>query len=101
MLPLDTIHARVQEFHRDLEDRKHDLVDTDLEASMLCEVSRLNLLNFLKVFEVEMEHKEQGNDHQISSEKKDDLILRLQNEVRALNDQVIALRSDKIGKVFT
>ena len=53
---LDTIHAQVLELHRELEDRKDTLLvmENDLAASMLCEVSRLNLLNILKVFEVEM-----------------------------------------------
>jgi len=39
---LDTIHAQVLELHRELEDRKDKLLvmENDLEASMLCEVSR-------------------------------------------------------------
>jgi hypothetical protein len=36
------------------EDKESKLMVEDLEASMLCEVFRLNLLTFLKVFQVEL-----------------------------------------------
>jgi hypothetical protein len=56
VVPLETLQAQVLELHREMEDRKHDLMlENNLEASMLCEVSRLNLLNFLKVFQVEVD----------------------------------------------
>jgi hypothetical protein len=95
VVPLEALQTRVLELHREMEDRKHDLMlENDLEASMLCEVSRLNLLTFLKVFQVEMDLEPElgsGDDNQ--------LISRLRGEVKTLSEQVIVLRSEKIVQV--
>jgi hypothetical protein len=95
VIALETLQSRVQEAMQRLEERENLLLlEDDLEASMLCEVSRLNLLNFLKVFQVEMDLEPElgpGDDNQ--------LISRLRGEVKTLSDKVIVLRSEKIVQV--
>ena len=76
-------------------EEKERLVVEDLEASLLCEVSRLNLLNFLKVFGVDLKL---GGD--VSSEERDQLISGLRGEVQMLSDQVVVLRSKIIVQVL-
>jgi hypothetical protein len=92
------------------EDKESQLMVEDLEASMLCEVSRLNLLTFLKVFQVELHlEPELGSgdgsgdgketENQMSPEEAAQLISGLRGEVKTLSEQVIVLRSEKIVQV--
>jgi hypothetical protein len=60
----------------------------DLEASMLCEVSRLNLLNFLKVFQVELGLELGSGDSAAKEEKQE-----RDEEISKLNEQIFLLRS--------
>jgi hypothetical protein len=87
VVPLETLKARVLELHRELEDRKHDLIlENDLEASMLCEISRLNLLNFLKVFQLELEMGSEDSNAKGGKQERDE-------EISKLNEQIFLLRS--------
>ena len=91
VLPLETIQAQALEFHRELKDREHNLaVENDLEASMLCQVSRLNFLNFLKVFQVEVE---------FGDERVGEVLSPMREEISKLNEQILVFKSNLIIKV--
>jgi hypothetical protein len=65
-----------------LEATEHQLISEDeLEASMLCEVGRLHLLNLLRVFEVKLEWGD--DDH-------DQLIAHLQQQIAVLESDLNA-----------
>jgi hypothetical protein len=82
------------------EEKKSQLMVEDLEASLHCDVSRLNFLSFLKVFKMEVDLGDGDvNAKQISSEETEQLLSALCGEVKALCDQVIVLRSEKIVQV--
>jgi hypothetical protein len=100
---LEMIQSRAKELYEELEAKEEALmIGGELEASLLCEVDRLNLLNLLKVFEVEL-HVSPGDDqrdeNQISPEVAAQLISGLRGEVKTLSEQVIVLRSEKIVQV--
>jgi hypothetical protein len=53
--PVEKIRCQAKELYEELEATEHQLISEDeLEASMLCEVGRLHLLNLLRVFEVKL-----------------------------------------------
>jgi hypothetical protein len=97
VLPLETIQSQATRLLAELADRESQLMDEDaLEASMLCEVVRLNLLNLLRIFEAGVEVAgSEGNGNEESAE----MISNLQKEVSELRKANSVLRSDLNRKV--
>jgi hypothetical protein len=88
---IESIQSQAQGLHKELESNEEELMNRgELEASMICEVERLHLLNLLKVFEVEVKL---GNDN--SKELKDE------NEelISSLQEKITHLQLDLDAKV--
>jgi hypothetical protein len=85
------IQSRARALVTLFEEKESQLMLEDLEASMLCEVSRLNFLNFLKVFQAEVDLGDGDGVGEVSS--------ALREEISNLNNQIVVLRSGLIVKV--
>jgi alanyl-tRNA synthetase len=80
--PVEKIRCQAKELYEELEAKERQLISEDeLEASMLCEVERLHLLNLLRVFEVKLEWGD--DDH-------DQLIAHLQQQIAVLESDLNA-----------
>jgi alanyl-tRNA synthetase len=102
IVSLETIQTRAKQLHDQLEAKETELMeDNNLEASMLCEVKRLNLLNLLKVFEVKIELGE-NSVVTVGEEKEENsrqFISELQSELSRFADIISTLESDLVLKV--
>ncbi len=99
------IERKAKELYSELKSREEQFMEeNDIVSSLLCEVDRLNLLNLLKVFEVEVDlelgevkdedvDKETGNDRDKENQETTDLrreLSRLQEEhSRSLSDLIV------------
>jgi hypothetical protein len=88
----DVIQSRIRTLLTLFEEKESQLMVEDLEASMLCEVSRLNFLNFLRVFQVEMELGDGDGVDEVSSPLRED--------ISKLHEQILVLKSGLIVKVI-
>ena len=97
---LESLQSRAKALHEDLEAKEAELMsEGELEASLLCEVERLHLLDLLRVFEVEVEwgedgsqqHKGQGHGKE---EEHEELISHLQQRITLLECDLNA----KVGR---
>jgi hypothetical protein len=84
------------------------LEEDQLEASMLCEVDRLNLGNLLRVFGIEVEIDFGSTSSQSFSQpsveddsrrQSDNMISDLEQRVSNLKEEIVLLRSELIVKV--
>jgi hypothetical protein len=85
------IQSRARALVTLFEEKESQLMLEDLEVSMLCEVSRLNFLNFLKVFRAEVDLGDGDGVGEVSS--------ALREEISNLDNQIVVLRSGLIVKV--
>lgn len=102
---LDRIQLLAQELIHKFEEYEDQLLDdVGLEASMLCEVKRLNLLNFLRVFEVEVnfDHRAPSHPHPSASDQdtntNDEDMLKLQKQISLLEEKNVCLQYELIHK---
>jgi hypothetical protein len=98
IVSLETIQCRAKELHDQLATKEEEFMGEDkLEDSMLCEVNKLNLLNFLKVFEVKIELVEDSLREE--KEQNPQLVSELRSEVSRLSEMISGLESELILKV--
>jgi hypothetical protein len=111
---LDRIQLLAQELIHKFEEYEDQLLDdVGLEASMLCEVKRLNLLNFLRVFEVEVnfDHRAPSHPHPSAASTyptglrsdqntntNDEEMLKLQKQISLLEEKNVCLQYELIHK---
>jgi hypothetical protein len=105
------LEQQARELHRQYEQDEADYLETNnLEASMLSEVNRLNLLNFLRVFELEIDFDPLTNPQQseldhparLRREETSERLASLpslQKYISKLKEEIILLQSDLIVKV--
>ena len=94
---MEVIQSRARALVSLLEEKESQLMLDDLEASMLCEVSRLNLLTFLKVFQADKSADEVTEDSSPSPVREE--IARLNDQIANSNDKIEAYKYRLIVKV--
>jgi hypothetical protein len=109
VLSLEAIRSQVRALHDQYEELESQLLEEDqLEASMLCEVDRLNLGNLLRVFGIEVEIDFGSTSSQSFSQpsveddsrrQSDNMISDLEQRVSNLKEEIVLLRSELIVKV--
>ena len=88
--PIAMIDSRAKCLYDGLKAKEDEMmVEDKLEASMLHEVDRLNVLNLLKVFEVEVTWSSDRDDCMVKDDERDKEIASLRNENTSLQQQVI------------
>jgi hypothetical protein len=91
VVSLESIQTQVKELHSRYEERERQLLEADdVEASMLCEVDRLNLLSLCRVFGVTVDLP-QGMT-KAESKTLDDL----KREVSTLKEDIVVLKITKV-----
>jgi hypothetical protein len=93
---LESLQTQVKELHSRYEEREQQLLEADdLEASMLCEVDRLNLWSLCRVFGVKVDLPQGMTKAEIQT--LDDL----KREVSTLEENIAVLQSALITKVLS
>ena len=63
IISFEDIELKVKDLIKKLEEREHNLIEEDGEASMLCELNIVNLITFLKHFEVKLNFQQIYSQH--------------------------------------
>jgi hypothetical protein len=97
-ISVESIQYRAQNLHGWLSAKEEQLMSEDeLEASMLCEVDRLNLLTLLRVFEVKVDFVEDSTGKQVGESQE--LFTDFQKELSVLADRIRELEAEVVKKV--
>jgi hypothetical protein len=96
VVSLESLQTQVKELHSRYEERERQLLQADdVEASMLCEVDRLNLLSLCRVFGVTVDLP-QG-----MTKAENKTLDDLKREVSTLKEDIVVLQSAVIAKVLS
>jgi hypothetical protein len=108
VMPLEQIQSLAQNLIHQFEEYEEELLDeVSLEASMLCEIDRLNLLNFLHIFEVEVTMDRyppppcpgtRTHESDTSKPSDDEEIFKLQKQISLLKEETVLLQYELIQK---
>ena len=88
IVSLEEIESKVKSLIADLRRREEDLMNEDGESSMLCDLSVLNLMSFLKHFGVEMsvgEDCDKDKENSKEDSKNKDLLEELERKHNEIN----------------
>ena len=92
VVAMGIIQQQAQELISHFEASEAEFMTTDLIACMMCEVARVNFLNFLNTFQVTV-----GESHSLPSNSQD--ADEVSSQITILNEQILVLKSDLIVKV--
>ena len=90
VIPDEMIDSRAKGLYDELKVQEDQMMaEGKLESSMMYEVDRMNVLNLLKVFEVEVTWGPDRDDSIVKDDEKDKEIASLRDENTSLQQQVI------------